>query len=299
VSELEQEAAAKKAPHWWHRVTWSLLLPRFAVAVTGVGALVVGLKAAWEHDAATPALVVAGVLIALALIFAPDLTEFGLRYKEGELTYRRESNASAYVEVSDALQVALRAEGEDSLRAMITEIAEESTKAAVRAEMETQLSRPRSSFSRQMGLWPTSAAASAYSPLVRALALAARTGPRTGPAEAIHRAEGESVTLTLKNAPATALACEVTIPSGRTHRKVLFRLGAVPVSTAVEVKFPDEFGSDVPGLEPGPYKVEWRSSVITLGAQGGQTEFSEPVASEEFEIPEPQGENQGRENPNS
>jgi len=55
----------------WLVVTLPLLLPRILLAGAGIAALVVGLKAAWNADAATAALVIAAVLLGLAAVLAP------------------------------------------------------------------------------------------------------------------------------------------------------------------------------------------------------------------------------------
>src|SRR4051794_109513 len=113
MGEVEPEAGPQKRPRWWRQIPWLALLPRLALAVAGVGALVVGLRAAWIADAATPALVVAAVLLALAVIFTSDLEELSARFKEGELRYKRREHvevAAAFTQVTEALQVALAQE---------------------------------------------------------------------------------------------------------------------------------------------------------------------------------------------
>src|SRR4051794_20130604 len=68
---------------------WGPVVARAFVAAVGIAMIVVGLRSAWHADASTTALIVGGILIALALLFSPDLEELSARWKDTGVTYRK------------------------------------------------------------------------------------------------------------------------------------------------------------------------------------------------------------------
>lgn len=89
-AELVTQETPPAAPWWSRPETWSLLA-RLVMGSTGVAAIVVGLIAAERANLSTTALIVGAVLIVLAILFKPDLTELGGEYgpREVHLSQKR------------------------------------------------------------------------------------------------------------------------------------------------------------------------------------------------------------------
>jgi len=75
-------------------------LARLAVGLLGVAALGVGLHAAWVSSSASTALIVGGVLVALALFLNPRLQELSGRFKDAAFTYRLSEISETLEEVA-------------------------------------------------------------------------------------------------------------------------------------------------------------------------------------------------------
>ena len=244
------------------------------LGVLGLAALVVGLRAAWRTDAATPALVVAAVLIALAILFTPDLEELSARWKEAAVTYRR-TKAVAYTEISEALQVALGLEEGQDFRSTIEEIASESSKAAIREQKAADreidiLAAKFAEIAQRSGPKPVS-------PLARALA------KRDKP-QAIHAIEEGQVTLTVMHPPTRGALAIVQTPEGQRHTHLVFRLGDAP---SASTRYPGDFGPDVPPLSEGRHTVQWRSVTLSRGDDGKlKPELGPVFATDTIEISE-------------
>jgi hypothetical protein len=276
---------------WWRKAAgWlSVVVPRVALALAGVGSLVVGVKAAWNSDAATPALIVAAVLLTLAVVLTPDLEELSAWFKEGGVRYRRSSPvdaAQAFAQVSDALEHALEEEGDDSLRQKIAEIATESTRAAVReaavGESE-RLNRARNLARHIIGrqreasppiefplMWPNTISSQRITP------------------EAISEVRDGKAILTLNSPPSGSVTCAVTTPDGPRHTKTVFRIGQGGTGSLM-LTYPDDFfGEPLPPLPPGNYRVEWIAESFFWDLASAQiSSVPIEVARSEFVIPPP------------
>lgn len=75
----------------WER--WVGIGARLGLALAGLAALVVGLRAAWLSESASTALLVGAIFIVLALVFTRDLERLFLRFRDTSVEYQRTSPA--------------------------------------------------------------------------------------------------------------------------------------------------------------------------------------------------------------
>jgi hypothetical protein len=121
---------------------WGPILARLAVAGVGVASVVVGLHAAWNANSATTALIVGGVLVALALLFNSDLEELSAKFKDTGFTYRR--RREELLAISETLTDVSTSEdkGADATAALTT-IRAEIRELAESIEAQAQEDEPR------------------------------------------------------------------------------------------------------------------------------------------------------------
>lgn len=279
MTEEPTESTGAKPPEkrpWW---SWLPLVARVSLGLAGITALLVGLRAAWRSDAATPALATAAVLLFLSAVLSPDLEELSAWFKEGGVRYRkRESDtaAGAYAKVSETLELALREEGDDSLRTVIAQIARESTKAAMVEALQSQReseTRPRklAEFLNRRASAPVDTGGIDLS----GIRFPVKELPE--PRASHHlTSTGDRVDLVLTNPPMFAsLRCDVTGPDGAISWARALYLTTNPQVAA----FPNDF----PGATaaPGTYSVTWSKIGIAIGGDDPLT----TIATDEFEIP--------------
>ncbi|HEY8775166.1 MAG TPA: hypothetical protein VIM33_01665 [Gaiellaceae bacterium] len=294
------------SPPWWKRAeTWSLGA-RLVMGSAGVAAIAVGLVAAARTHVSTTALIVGAVLIALAILFTPDLEEFGGEYGPAKITYRRSAgidNAALLEELTNALRLALTEQGESKQRALeeLTERASEATKQAYREALAEEQRRQEQAQQRRAGFIerlrgapssvPTGTIAPTYLPSSFYEQLAATTAAATGATSGLaamlaprpsHRVTEDEVVLTLTNAPAAWL-CAVTNPQGQQHRTSKTSFGSF--FTTASVRYPQDFGG-APPLEPGPYGVQWKQLDLTYAEGKVTIAPGRTVAIDRFEVPE-------------
>lgn len=278
---------------WWKRPeTWSLAA-RLAMAGLGTAAVVIGLLAAAQAHASTTALIVGAVLIALAILFKPDLEEITGEYGGAKIRYRRSAgidSAAMLGELTQALEVAQSAQGENLERAVeqIKTQAAEATKRAYREAIEEQgrgrdrrnalvHALTRRTAPAPSTFWesvtPSPYTTGTVSPLA---GLMLRPTPK-------HVVGDDQVFLALDNAPFSS-ACVVKTPRDEEHITLRFAFGtALAMASAT---YPRDFPNAGP-LEPGEYEVDWRDLQSVFADGRVQWKLGVTTARDSFEFPAP------------
>jgi hypothetical protein len=241
---------------------WGPILARLAVAAIGTAMIVVGLHGAWNANTSTTALIVGGILVALALLFSPDLEELSARWKDAGLTYRKREREEL-VRISEGVEMlsleigsareeeletgeddATRAVRETAWQAQLQQFAERLEAQAHAQEQEdavaararrSWLDKWRNSWSQQpISTAPDSAPQPMYS-------LFFEDG-----AWHIHASFSGWVY-------DWRLNCAVIAPQGVSSRVIYGRLGVGTIHYSI--RYPDDF--DAPPIVPGTYTFRW------------------------------------------
>jgi hypothetical protein len=251
--------------------------------------VVVGLHAAWNADSGTTALIVGGVLVALAMLFNPDLEELSAKFKDTGFTYRRRRDE--LLAISETLTDVSASEGGDAEAALTTIRAEirqlaESIEAQVQ-EDEPEWMRETADHARSNWLskWRHSWSQQGISP-----------SPVRPPepwytfiSEPDHKFIAVSFAGWVYD---WRIRCTVISPQEQVSSRVFF--GSVGMGTIrYALRYPDDFPSALP-LVPGTYEFRWtrvgRSShrhgergrllltdQVTLGADTLALETDDPM----------------------
>lgn len=253
------------------RRAWPAILARIAICALGALVVLVGARNGWEKTSSTTVLLVVGLLlIALGVLWSPDLQEFSGRYKDAQVNWRRGRDLN----FADAVRRVGGQVPDDEVRARLNQLADEiattlPNEETPRPHRQGFWKRVRETFEepQQTVLEPETDAESdearrAYFERIRAGYLLGQVDATAPDVQYLFQVKAlddpptAQIYATFRWWGDWRIRCDVRTPDGAEVEEII--IGSVYMQgNNFYVNFPEDF-EGAPPLEAGEYVFTWR-----------------------------------------